>query len=197
MYRQGVKSRVATAIAAALLGGAAGCTQPQLPAVNPEQASIDRGAYLATVASCGDCHTPKVFSDTGPAPDKARLLSGHRADQSTPEVPEGVIAPNKWGALTTGDLTVWAGPWGISYAANLTPDASGLAEWTADTFIQAMRTGKHAGTGRPILPPMPWQEYAKMTDDDLRAIFAYLKSIPPISNVVPQPIPPPSADSPG
>jgi hypothetical protein len=71
-----------------------------------------------------------------------------------------------------------------------------LAEWTADTFIQAMRTGKHMGVGRPILPPMPWQDFAKMTDDDLRAVFAYLKSIPPVSNVVPQPIPPPSAGSP-
>jgi hypothetical protein len=57
-----------------------------------------------------------------------------------------------------------------------------------------MRTGKHLGVGRAILPPMPWPGVAALTDEDLKALFAYLQSLKPISNLVPQPIPPdPSA----
>jgi cytochrome c len=87
-------------------------------------------------------------------------------------------------------MTAWTGPWGVSYTANLTPDPSGLGAWNEDIFINTMRTGKHWGQGRPILPPMPWFNYAKMTDDDLKAVFAYLQSIPPVHNHVPQPVPP-------
>jgi hypothetical protein len=88
----------------------------------------------------------------------------------------------------TAGLTAWAGPWGGSYAANLTPDeATGLGIWTEELFIQALRSGKHMGVGRDILPPMPWQNCAVLTDSDLRAIFAYLRSIPPIRNSVPVP----------
>jgi mono/diheme cytochrome c family protein len=158
---------------------------------------IKRGFYLVNVGGCGDCHTPKVFTRAGPKPDRSRLLSGHPAKAGVPPVPPGVIGPDRWGAIANNDLTAWAGPWGISYAANLTPDASGLKSWTPEIFIQAMRTGKHAGVGRDILPPMPWMDYALMTDDDLRAVFAYLKSLPPISNLVPAPVPPAVGTSPG
>ena len=57
-------------------------------------------------------------------------------------------------------------------------------------FIKTIREGKHQGEGRPLLPPMPWQEYANMTDDDLKAVWAYLRSIPAINNPVPDPVPP-------
>jgi hypothetical protein len=57
-------------------------------------------------------------------------------------------------------------------------------------FIKAIRNGKDMGEGRPILPPMPWPEYRHFTDDELKSIFAYLKSLPPISNAVPDPISP-------
>jgi hypothetical protein len=89
-------------------------------------------------------------------------------------------------------FTAWAGPWGISFTANLTPDSTGLGNWTPEMFIAAIRTGKHAGVGRPILPPMPWPQYRNFTDEDLRAIFAYLHSLKPVHNVVPQPVPPPA-----
>ena len=100
------------------------------------------------------------------------------------------IGPDQWGAITNNDLTAWVGPWGISFAANLTPDPTGFGSWTPEIFIQTIRTGKQAGVGRPLLPPMPWMDYAQMTDADLRAVFAYLKSIPPVSNAVPAPVPP-------
>ena len=121
----------------------------------------------------------------------SRNLAGAPADSKVPPIPPGLISPAGWGALTNNDLTVWAGPWGVSFAANLTPDkTTGLRSWTEAAFIRSMRTGKHKGVLRDILPPMPWQSMAKMTDDDLKAVFAYLLSLKPIPNKVPEPIPP-------
>jgi hypothetical protein len=160
-------------------------------AKNAGKEPLRRGEYLATFGGCSDCHTPKIMTPNGPAPDPSRLLSGHPANVALAPVPAGVLTPNQWVAMTNGDLTAWAGPWGISFAANLTPDAAtGIGGWTADQFIKTMRTGKHLGVGRPILPPMPWFDVAVLTDPDMRALFAYLKSVKPISNPVPQPIPP-------
>src|SRR5258706_15097575 len=92
--------------------------------------------------------------------------------------------------------TAWGGPWGVSFAINLTPDKeTGIAEWSEDHFIQSMRTGKHQGqaNGRDILPPMPWENTKAMTDDDLKAGYAYLRSIPAVKNQVPLPVPPAAA----
>jgi hypothetical protein len=120
-----------------------------------------------------------------------KTLSGQQADGAIPAVPSGALAPDRWMAMTNGDMTAWVGPWGISFAANLTPDqATGLGGWTEDMFIKTIRTGKHMGTGRLILPPMPWPNYAQMSDDELKAMFAYLRSLPPVKNLVPQPVPP-------
>jgi hypothetical protein len=81
--------------------------------------------------------------------------------------------------------------WGISYAANLTPDReTGLGAWTEQNFVDTMRTGRHMGRGRPILPPMPWQMVKNLTDQDLKAVFAYLRTLPTVKNRVPQPTPP-------
>jgi mono/diheme cytochrome c family protein len=151
--------------------------------------NVERGKYLVMVGGCNDCHTPKLFGPQGPRPDESRLLSGHPAGDKIPPLPAGVIGPGAWGAITT-DLTAWVGPWGTSYSANLTPDKTGMGGWTADTFIKAMKTGKHMGEGRQILPPMPWPDIGRMTDGDLRAVFAYLQSVKPISNEVPPPQPP-------
>jgi len=168
-----------------------GCgNRPASSPAHTEGPSVDRGQYLVVAGGCHDCHSPKVFTPQGPVPDTTRLLSGFPASEKLPPVPNGVIGPNAWGALSTNDLTAWVGPWGTSFGANLTPDGTGLAGWSDTTFIQAMRTGKHMGVGRPILPPMPWPDFARFTDDDLRSIFAYLRSVRPVANVVPPPIPP-------
>jgi len=152
---------------------------------------IKRGEYLVTVGGCDDCHSPKIFTPEGPVPDTTKRLSGHPAEDKVPEVPGGALGPDKWGALTSNHFTAWAGPWGVSYARNLTPDvATGLGSWTEEMFIKALRTGKDMGEGRPILPPMPWPNYAQMTDEDLQAIFAYLMSLKPIENAVPDPVSP-------
>jgi cytochrome c553 len=160
-----------------------------------KMAMVERGHYLVSVAGCNDCHSPKKMTPNGPVPDEARLLSGHPADEKLPEVPLNIFGPDKWGAITNNSLTGWVGPWGTSYTSNLTPDAeTGTGVWNEDLLIKILRTGKFMASGRDILPPMPWQDYAKLTDADMKAIFAYLKSLKPVKNQVPAsfPAPPPS-----
>lgn len=153
----------------------------------PAQSPAARGRYLVMLGGCHDCHTPKIKGEV----DFKRQFMGHPANEKVTPVPNNLLAPDKWGALTNNHLTAWVGPWGVSYAANLTPDKNtGLGSWTPQMFVQAIRTGKNRGTGRAILPPMPWVMYKDVTDADLRAIFAYLQSLPPINNLVPPPLPP-------
>lgn len=179
-----------------LLGGA--CTsgpsgQPEAGAVAP-QALVDRGRLLVTVGGCHDCHTPKKFGPRGPEPDMTRMLSGHPEDLTI----TGPFRPadgGVWTIATNDHLTAWSGPWGVSFAPNLTPDTkTGLRSgvWTEELFIKAMRSGKHMGTARDILPPMPWPNYAQLSDEDLKAIWAYLGTIPPVTNHVPEPLAPAS-----
>ncbi len=154
-------------------------------------AQVKRGEYLVTVASCHDCHTPKRMGPKGPELDTERLLSGHPEQMQVGAAP---VLAGPWIAATVGTLTAWSGPWGISYSANLTPDReTGIGAWTEQNFVDTLRTGRHMGRGRPILPPMPWELIGKMTDQDLKAVFAYLRTLPPVKNRVPQPLPPASA----
>jgi hypothetical protein len=152
---------------------------------------VKRGDYIVTTASCNDCHSPKIMTQMGPVEDSTKLLSGHPANEPLPPLDTKPTQPGNW-IYIAPDLTVFVGPWGISYTANLTPDsATGIGAWSESTFINTIRNGKHLGNGRDILPPMPWGYVAKLTDDDLKAVFAYLKSLPPISNRVPAPVSPP------
>jgi mono/diheme cytochrome c family protein len=167
-----------------------GGNQPEKKEMTKEE-MIERGAYLVTAGGCHDCHSPKVYGPMGPMPDTTRLLSGQPANEPIAKVPVEYLGPGKWAGITNGHFSAWAGPWGVTFARNLTPDEpTGIGLWTEDIFIKAMRTGKQMGTGRDILPPMPWFNLAKMTDEDLKSIFAYLKSLPPVHNQVPDPIPP-------
>jgi mono/diheme cytochrome c family protein len=150
-----------------------------------------RGKYLVTVAGCNDCHTPWREGPAGPEPDMSRMLSGH--PQSLPILAPATI-PVGWLSAASPTNTAFSGPWGVSFTANLTPDRqTGLGKWTQATFTQTIRTGRHMGRGRKILPPMPIPMYKNFTDADLAAIFTYLQSIPPVSNRVPEPLPPAEA----
>lgn len=153
------------------------------------------GGHLVTIGGCHDCHTPKVMSPEGmPEPDMTRTLSGHPADAPIPNIDRAMAEKNLL-VSTDLQLTSWVGPWGVSYAANLTPDKTGIGTWTEEQFFVALREGKFKGlpASRPLLPPMPWQMIGQMTDDEMRAVFAYLKSLPPVKNVVPAPMTPVSA----
>lgn len=184
-----IKYLLPAAVGAIALGALLVGSMPPAPAQREAkpQTLVQRGEYLVRFGDCSACHTPLKFGPNGPEPDLTKFLSGHPADTKLPP-PE--LKPGPWFAATAG-MTAWAGPWGISYAANLTPDNNtGLGIWTEDMFLRAMRTGKHMGAGRPILPPMPWQAAANLTDADLKAMFAYLQSLPAIANRVPEPVTP-------
>ena len=163
---------------------------PDLVLAQTNDAQIRRGDYLVTTGLCHDCHTPLVIGPDGPAPDMKRALSGHPQDMviTAPAKP----AAGGWMGAFWPTLTAWSGPWGVSFSANLTPDpeTGRLRDFTEEQFVQTMRTGRHRGQGREILPPMPWPFIGQKTDDDLKAIFAYLKQVQPIRNKVPDPIPP-------
>jgi mono/diheme cytochrome c family protein len=90
------------------------------------------------------------------------------------------------------DLTAGAGPWGVTFAANLTPDETGIGTWTEEQFKRALTEGKSKGLegSRTLLPPMPWVNYTTLTNEEVHAIFSYLKSIKPVKNIVPNPITP-------
>jgi hypothetical protein len=152
---------------------------------------MKKGDYIVMTGACNDCHSPKVMTPMGPVPDSTKLLSGHPANEPLPPLGADAGKPTSWIDMSP-DVTTFVGPWGISYAANLTPDsATGIGAWTEEQFINTLRNGKHLGNGRQILPPMPWQDFGKKTDEDLKAIFAFLKSLPAVSNRVPGPVPPP------
>ncbi len=177
---------------------AAGCANNAAPPAEtkttdkaPAQSPVERGKYLVTVGGCNDCHTPKKLGPNGPEPNMDLELSGNPSTEKLAPVPVGLIAPDKYLTVVNNHLGAWVGPWGVSFAMNLTPDKStGLGSWTEEMFMTALRTGKHQGTGRPILPPMPWYWYRNMTDQDLKAVFAYLQSLKPINNPIPDPLPP-------
>jgi mono/diheme cytochrome c family protein len=162
------------------------------PPAAASAAAVERGAHLVRTMGCNDCHTPWKMGPRGPEPDMSRALTGHPADLVMPTPPPLPAGPWTWlGAVTN---TAFAGAWGVSFAANLTPDReTGLGNWTPEMFIATMKTRRHEGRGRPLLPPMPAWMLAALSDDDIRALFAYLQSLPPVSNRVPAPIDPPEA----
>lgn len=151
---------------------------------------VKRGAQLAAYGGCIDCHTPFKLGPNGPEKDMARGLSGHPAELVLPPPPK---VDGAWNWSGSASNTAFFGPWGTSYASNLTPDReTGIGTWSEKEFIRAMRTGTHLGAGRPIMPPMPWRSVGSLPDKELRALFAYLKAQAPVKNKVPDYLPPAS-----
>ncbi len=155
-----------------------------------EQDLKDRGEYLVTIAGCHDCHSPKRMGERGPEVIKETALSGFPAEREIKKADKEALREG-W-VLSNEDITQSVGPWGVSFSANLTSHQSGIGTWSEEQFRKALKEGKFKGMdgGRMLLPPMPWQNFANMKDEDLRAIYTYLKSTNPVSNVVPAPIPP-------
>lgn len=162
------------------------------PAAASADARVERGRFMVTLGGCHDCHTPVKMGANGPEPDMSRMLSGHPQELVLPPAP--VLPPGPWVATVAGTMTAWSGPWGTSFTANLTPDdETGLGRWTEQDFVAALKTGRHQGRGREILPPMPWQNLAQLPEEELGAIWAYLRTVPPVRNQVPAPIAPVAA----
>jgi hypothetical protein len=169
-----------------------GAARPAAPGSSPELArEIALGQHLVLTSGCHDCHTPFKMGANGPEPDMTRQLSGHPELMKLPPPP---AASGPWLVSVAATNTAWAGPWGVSFTANLTPDKdTGLGKWTKKDFIQTIRTGRHLGRGRPLLPPMPVPVYNNFSDEELGSIYSYLQTIPAIKNRVPAPVPPPPA----
>jgi mono/diheme cytochrome c family protein len=201
--------RVAAAVVLMFAARASGVAEAQpaaLPDLKPVRAGtappnpyakelVARGKMLVLTSGCNDCHTPwHVDAALGvPVPDWSRMLSGHPEGASDPQ---GELGPGD-NALMGPTFTSFKLPFGTVYAINLTPDIdTGTGAWTEKMFLDVFRKGRHlGGDGRPVYPPMPWDYYRRMPESDLKAIFAYLRSIPPLRNMpATEKVPPPVAD---
>lgn len=158
------------------------------------ESQVKWGAHLVTIGGCNDCHTPKKMGPNGPEDDMSLMLSGHPAQQPPPAF--DVKEAAKKGLILTQSFTAWMGPWGITYAANITSDSTGIGMWTEAQFLKALKEKKWMGLDntRPLMPPMSMMPATQMSDDEIKAIFAYLKTTPPIKNVQPTAVllPPPA-----
>ncbi len=129
---------------------------------------IDRGAYMIELLGCGSCHTNGAFDGE---PDMTRALAGSDT---------GVAFTNPVGDEYPG----------IVYPSNITPDEeTGIGSWSDRQIANAIRSGigRH---GERRIATMPWQGYARLTDEDVAALVAYLRSIQPIKNKVPAEVAP-------
>lgn len=193
LVQRGTVLASAGALTVAMMAACA--QQPAAPAADatpavPAMSQVERGKMLIAGGGCHDCHSPKVFESGAPEPDMTRALSGHPESDGVPQ-PFKQGGDKVWTTHANDHLTAWSGAWGVSFAANLTPDDNtGIGIWTEQMFVDAIKQGKHMGTSRPILPPMPWGQYRELPEDELKAMFAYLKSLPPIANRVPVPLTP-------
>jgi mono/diheme cytochrome c family protein len=195
MKRTNLPLNAAMAIGLALLSTSCATTQskPQEPeaavAPAPEEL-VQRGEYLVTVIGCHDCHSPKRMGPNGPEIIPELMLSGYPQDRPTIDYSDPLVKEGF--ALFYPDLTASIGPWGTSFAGNITSDPTGIGNWSEEQFKKALTEGKYKGMDetRMLLPPMPWFNYTSLTDEDVKAIFMYLQSTKPVSNIVPQHIPP-------
>jgi len=160
------------------------------------ESQLKWGENLVKVGGCNDCHTPKKMGPHGPENDMSLMLSGHPAQAPAADFDKNEAA--KKGLIVTQSFTSWTGPWGITYAVNLTSDTTGIGAWKEEQFIKCLKEKKWMGLDgtRPLMPPMSMMPATEMADDELKAIFAYLKSTPPIKNIAPDasllPPPPPA-----
>lgn len=195
----------ASVLAVLVLAATTACNTPAGEKTETEKTAmtkeelVKRGEYLVNTIGCDDCHSPKVMGPQGPELDMEHRFAGHLAGSPLPPLDSAKMLNKGW-ALFSMDLTVAIGPWGTTYAANISSDSTGIGMWKEEQFIKAMREGKTKGldNSRPIMPPMPWRNFAKLSDEDLKAMYHYLLSTKPVKNVVPAfqpgtPPPPPAA----
>ena len=161
------------------------------------ESQVKWGEHLVILGGCNDCHTPKKMGPQGPEDDMSQMLSGHPA-----QMPPANFDPKeaaKKGLIVTQTFTSWTGPWGTTYGVNLTSDSTGIGSWKEAQFVKALKEKKWMGLDntRPLMPPMSMMPATLMTEDELKAIFAYLQTTTPIHNIAPQaflfPPPPPAA----
>ncbi len=157
-------------------------TSPATPSADD---NIKEGQRLVAILDCEICHSPKRMGPKGPEVIPELRFGGHQAGTQLPPYDEKTVKSG-W-ALFAPDFTSVIGPWGQSYAANISSDSTGIGMWSEEQFKKVIREGKYKGLDntRPILPPMPWEAYKNLTDEEITKVFAFLKSTAPVKNVVP------------
>lgn len=131
----------------------------QVNGIPPKTDPVAYGRYLVTAASCVECHTPV---------EKGKLLEGQ---------------------LYSGGRE-FAMPGGTVVSSNLTPHTTGIGNWSAEQFVHTFKQYQDSTWRSPKLELtdpntiMPWMMYSEMTEEDLRAIYAYLQTIDPVSRTV-------------
>lgn len=180
-FAAGVVAFTAVASIAVVAGQKPGSPYPPAkPQAMAAAGTAARGAQLVALGGCNDCHTPKLQNGV---PDVSRMLSGHPQDAPLAPVVVGGVSANMM-------LTAWRGPWGLSLARNLTPDReTGLGSWTLADFKRTLRTGVNP-KGEVLMPPMPIGEIQNLPDQDLDAVYAYLRTVKPVHNLVGRTAPP-------
>lgn len=186
-----MKAFIPILLAAGLVWLANACTPAKpggrstIAASASKDSLVKRGAYLVSTMGCNDCHSPKKMTPMGPVVDSSCMLSGFPSNAPVPvpgpnDIKNGLVVFN-------ADLTACNGPWGTTFSANITSDASGIGGWKLEQFKNALRHGKYKGLDaeRMIMPPMPWENYKNLDDRDMEAIFDYLQSTKPVNNIVP------------
>ena len=168
--------------------------KPTVAQYGAYDSQVKWGEHLVKVGGCNDCHTPKKFGPNGPENDMSQMLSGHPAQM--PPADFDMKEAAKKNLIVTQTFTSWTGPWGTTYAVNLTSDSTGIGTWKEEQFVKCIKEKKWMGLDntRPLMPPMSMMPITEMNDDELKAIFAYLKSTPDVKNVPPQAVllPPPA-----
>lgn len=177
---------------AVVSSAALGCKKHTVTEEGPaySDVQVQRGTELVEKWKCNYCHSPEVRGNGRPIPDPARLLSGHPSDEEIPGMHDMIMGSAEYMEfLDNLDTTVWASDDRLVFSSNLTPDNdTGIGTWSEEVFVATMRSGRHMGLGRRILYPMPWQELGELDDADIIAIYAYLRTVKPVQNQVPQPI---------
>lgn len=160
--------------------------KPTVAQYGAYDSQVKWGEHLVKVGGCNDCHTPKKMGPNGPEHDMSLMLSGHPAQMPPADFDPKEAA--KKNLIVTQTFTSWVGPWGTTYAANLTSDSTGIGNWKEEQFVKCLREKKWMGLDntRPLMPPMSMMPVTEMSEEELKAIFAYLKTTPAIKNVIPQ-----------
>ena len=147
------------------------------------QQQVQTGETLVAQGKCNFCHTPDDAID-------GKILYGHPANDKIPKIPNVPFGSQQWEEYVANlDSTVWIAGDKIVFSANITPDKkTGIGTWSEEDFINTIRTGTHPGWKKDLNNPMPWLEYAKLSNEQLTSIYAYLMSLQPVNNKVPSPI---------
>ncbi|MEX3895954.1 cytochrome c [Paraburkholderia sp. BR10954] len=159
--RYGIVAACALTIAAAVHAASAADATANAASTATDAAQIARGAYLAKAADCAGCHT------------------------AAPRVPHPGAAPEATPPFAGG--LGMGSPFGTIYTSNITPDPQyGIGRYSYDDFARALREGVAPG-GKRLYPAMPYPSFAKITDDDMHALYAYfMHGVQPVAVPAPQ-----------